>query len=121
MGTYTVGHLWAFRKANEAPASSEDFLLLNILVFLLLLLLFAFQANPSNALESRQAGDPIIIQVIQLDHANAENLASVLAPLFSKEVQIIAYSPTNSLIIKGKKSLVKKLVKIIKGNHYPNQ
>ena len=87
--------------------------------FFIWISLFSFHADVSNAQEPRQFGDPIVIQVIQLDHANAENLASVLAPLFPKEVQIIAYSPTNSLIIKGKKSLVKELVKIIKGNSHP--
>jgi type II secretory pathway component GspD/PulD (secretin) len=86
--------------------------------FLVLLFLLSFHPSISKAQETREIGDPIIIQVIQLDYANAENLASVLAPLFPKEVQIIPYSPTNSLIIKGKRSLVKKLVKIIKGNSY---
>ena len=86
---------------------------------LIFLYLSSFHTNNSNAQEARQFGDPIVIQVIQLDHANAEHLASVLAPLFPKEVQIIPYSSTNSLIIKGRKSLVKKLVKIIKGNSYP--
>ena len=91
----------------------------NILGFFILIFLLSFHVDASNAQEVRQFGDPIVIQVIHLDHANAEDLASVLAPLFPKEVQIIAYSSTNSLIIKGKKSLVGKLIKIIKGNSYP--
>ena len=86
---------------------------------LLLIFLFSVHANPSIAQDAGKFGDPIVIQIVHLDHANAENLASVLAPLFPKDVQIIPYPPTNSLIIKGKKSLVKKLVKIIKGNSYP--
>ena len=88
-------------------------------VILLLIFLFAFLSDPLNAQEARQLGDPIVIEVIQLDHADAENLASALAPLFPKQVKIIPYSPTNSLVIKGRKSLVKKLVKIIKGSSYP--
>jgi type II secretory pathway component GspD/PulD (secretin) len=90
--------------------------------FSILLFLISFHVDPSNAQEAGQFGDLIVIQVVQLDHANAENLARTLAPLFPKEVQIIPYSPTNSLIIKGKKSLVKELVRIIKGNSYqPNK
>ena len=91
----------------------------NTLGFSILISLILFLTDASNAQDTGQLGDPIVIQVIELDHANAEDLASTLAPLFPKEVQIIAYSPTNSLIIKGKKSLVKKLIKIIKGNSYP--
>ena len=86
--------------------------------FSILVFLLSFHTDVSDAQEARQIGDPRIIQIVQLDHANAEYLASVLAPLFPKEVQIIPYSPTNSLIIKGKKSLVEELVKIIKGNSY---
>jgi len=90
-----------------------------IIGFLTLFLLLSFHANLSNAQDARQIGDPVIIRVIQLEHANAEDLARALAPLFPKQVQIIAYSRTNTLIIKGKKSLVNKLVEIIKGNSNP--
>ncbi len=64
----------------------------------------------------RPLRDPIVIEVINLDYADAEYLASVLAPLLSKEGQVLAYRPTNSLIVKDRASLVKRLVKIIKGN-----
>ena len=59
--------------------------------------------------------DRVVIQVIQLDWADADNLASVLAPLLSPEGRIVAYSRTNSLIIKDRASVVKRLVEIIKG------
>ena len=59
--------------------------------------------------------DPIIIQMVQLEYADAEALAEVLRPFLSKEGRITAYGPNNSLIIKDKKSIVKELVKIIKG------
>jgi general secretion pathway protein D len=62
-----------------------------------------------------QRKDRIVIQVIQLDYADAENLAKVLAPLLSPEGRIVAYSRTNSLLIKDRASVVKKLVEIIKG------
>jgi len=75
--------------------------------------------HPSYAQGERPLGDPIVIQVLYLDYADAEHLASVLAPLLSKEGRVVAYRPTNCLIIKDRASLVKKLVKIIKGNPDP--
>ena len=59
--------------------------------------------------------DPIIIQIIELDHADADDLARVLTPFLSKDGRITAYGPTNSLIIKDRKSIVRELVKVIKG------
>ncbi|MBT8364762.1 MAG: hypothetical protein KJP23_08660 [Deltaproteobacteria bacterium] len=59
--------------------------------------------------------DPSVIQIIELDHANAEDLAKVLAPFLSKDGRITAYGPTNSLIIKDRKSIVRELVRVIKG------
>ena len=76
-------------------------------------------SHPSFAQESKQAGDPIVIQVIQLEHAEAQHLASVLAPFLTKEGRIVADSHTNSLIIRDRKSRVEKLVRIIKGGSDP--
>lgn len=92
---------------------------INKMGLLLYIFFFSIHADPLNAQQLRPFGDPIVIQVVQLDHANAEDLARALAPLFPNEVQIIPYGPTNSLILKGKRSLVDKLVKIIKGDSYP--
>ena len=61
----------------------------------------------------------MVIQIIHLDYADAEYLASVLAPLLSMDGRVVAYRPTNSLIIKDRASLVKTLVKIIKGDPDP--
>lgn len=55
------------------------------------------------------------ICMIQLEHADAANLASVLAPLLSPEGNIAAYRPTNTLIIKDRAYIVDMLAKIIKG------
>ena len=71
-----------------------------------------------HAQEPRFIREPIVIHVLQLDHADAEQLASVLAPFLSKRGRIVAYRPTNSLIIKERKSVVEALVKIVKGNSY---
>ena len=63
--------------------------------------------------------EPMVIKVIRLDHADAAELASVLRPLLTKDGRITAYSPTNMLIIRDKKSLVEQLVKLIKGTEAP--
>jgi type II secretory pathway component GspD/PulD (secretin) len=60
--------------------------------------------------------DPIVIQIVELDYADAEDLARVLTPFLSKDGTIAAYGPTNSLIIKDRKSVVRELVRVIKGS-----
>ena len=70
----------------------------------------------SCAQEETPLKDPIVIEVIQLDYADAEHLATVVTPLLSEEGRVVAYAPANALIIKDRASLVKKLIKIIKGN-----
>ena len=86
-------------------------------IFLLALLLFMplIHLHSSYAQGERPLEDPIVIQVIELDYADAEYLASILAPLLSMEGRVVAYRPTNSLIIKDRASIVKSLVEIIKG------
>ncbi len=59
--------------------------------------------------------DPIIIQIVELDHADAETLAKLLQPFLSKDGRITAYGPGNVLIIKDRISIVAELVKVIKG------
>ena len=83
---------------------------------LALVLLGLLYAHSVHAQEPRFIREPIVVRVLQLDYADAEQLASVLAPFLSKEGQIVPYKPTNCLIIKDRKSVVEALVKIIKGN-----
>lgn len=64
-------------------------------------------------------GDPVIIEVVKLDYADAEHLATVLSPLLTKEGTILPYKPTNSLIIKDRASVVKQLIALIKGTSDP--
>lgn len=59
--------------------------------------------------------EPIVIKIVQLEHADAEQLAEVLKPFLSKDGTITPYGPANSLIIKDRKSIVRELVKVIKG------
>jgi general secretion pathway protein D len=68
---------------------------------------------------SRQNIEPIVVKVIHLDHADAKQLASVLSPLLTKDGTITAYSPTNTLIIRDRKSLVEQLARVIKGESVP--
>ena len=82
-----------------------------VLMFLSSLLLFpsAYAQNQT------PQEDRIVIKVIELDYADADHLAAVLAPLLSAKGRIVAYSRTNSLIIRDRASIVKMLVEIIKG------
>ena len=80
----------------------------------MLLLIPLIHLHPSYAQEAKPSRDPIVIQVINFDYADAEHLASVLASLLSMDGRVVAYKPTNSLIIKDRASLVKRLVEIIK-------
>jgi general secretion pathway protein D len=68
----------------------------------------AQQKQPS--LEER-----VVVCMIRLEHADAENLASVLKPFLSPQGSIVAYAPTNTLIIRDRASIVDMLAEIIKG------
>ena len=76
-------------------------------------------AQPLIAQQSATPGDPIIIQIIELEYADAEQLAETLKPLLSPQGRISAWGPSNSLIIKDRKSIVEALVKVIKGKLEP--
>ena len=72
-----------------------------------------------NAQQSAIPGDPIVIRIIELEYADAEQLAETLKPLLSPQGRITAYGPSNSLIIKDRKSIVEALVEVIKGKLEP--
>ena len=95
--------------------------MLRLFVFSLFMLFLYACPNRSHTQEASPYRDPIVIQIIHLDYADADHLASVLAPLLSKQGRVVAYSPTNTLIIKDRASIVKKLVKIIKGKPARNR
>ena len=71
------------------------------------------------AQESPLPGDSIVIQIIELEYADAEQLAKTLEPLLSPQGRITAYGPNNSLLIKDRKSIVEALVRVIKGTSEP--
>ena len=76
-------------------------------------------AQPLWAQESPLLQDPIVLRIIELDYADAEQLAITLRPLLSPRGRITAYEPNNSLIIKDRKLIVEALVKVIKGTSEP--
>ena len=79
---------------------------------ILLLLIFLSMAD-TGQLYSYQ--ERVIICMVPLEHADAEQLADTLAPFLSPQGKISAYSPTNTLIIKDHPSVVRMLIKVIKG------
>jgi len=88
-------------------------------IYALPVILVLICAQPLFAQASALSGDPIIIQIIELEYADAEQLAKTLEPLLSPGGRITFYQPTNSLIIKDRKSIVEALVKVIKGTSKP--
>jgi len=69
----------------------------------------------SSAQTEKSSGERIVVCMIQLEHADAEELAAVLQPLLSPAGSIVPYRPTNTLIIKDRASVVEKLSTVIKG------
>lgn len=61
------------------------------------------------------SGEQLVVCMIQLEHADAENLATVLKPFLSPQGSLSAYAPTNTLIIKDRFSIVNMLAEVIKG------
>jgi general secretion pathway protein D len=58
--------------------------------------------------------DRIITQLVPLRHASANDLRGLLTPMVSKESQIVAYQPTNTLIITDYASNIRRLQALIK-------
>ena len=84
------------------------------LIFVSVSVAFTFHiaASQSPSLPENQ----IILCLLPLDHANAEELAAVLIPFLSSSGTIAPYTPTNTLIIKDKTSIVRMLIKAVKGS-----
>ena len=83
--------------------------------YVLPIILLLSSAHSLWAQGSSMPGDPVITRIIELEYADAEQLAKTLQPFLSPQGRITAYGPTNSLIIKDRKSIVEALVKVIKG------
>ena len=60
-------------------------------------MLLLFLANLSHAREPSYRTEPIVIQVIDLDHADADHLALILRPFLTKDGKIIARSKVHKI------------------------
>ena len=83
-----------------------------LLTKILLPLIFLSTTNAGQLYSYQERG---IICMVQIEHADAEQLTDVLTPFLSPQGKIGVYSPTNTLIIKDQPSVVKMLIKVIKG------
>ena len=84
-------------------------------VFLILLLVLLTPGFSRAQEKTTSSGERIIVCMIQLEHADAEHLATVLKPFLSPEGRIVFYKTTNTLIIKDRAPVVNMLAEIIKG------
>ena len=64
--------------------------------------------------QSKPGSEAMITQVINLDHAEAAQLRTILVPLASRHAYITAHSETNSLVITDAASNVRRLTKIVR-------
>lgn len=76
---------------------------------------WAFTFHTTAAQKPPIPDNRVIMCLLPLDHANAEELSGVLAPFLSPSGTIAPYPPTNSLIIKDRVSVVRSFIKVIKG------
>jgi hypothetical protein len=72
-------------------------------------------AQPGFAGQEGLGGERIVFCMIQLEYADAGELAVVLEPFLSPAGTIATYGPTNTLIIRDRLSIVDQLSTVIKG------
>ena len=77
-------------------------------VFLILLLVLLTPGFSQAREKTTSSGGRVIVCMIQLEHADAEHLASVLKPFLSPEGRIVPYKPTNTMIIKDRAPVVNR-------------
>jgi type II secretory pathway component GspD/PulD (secretin) len=78
--------------------------------------LILFPASFSLARMEKEPGERIVVCMIQLEHADAEELAAILQPMLSSAGSIVPYKPTNTLIIRDRASAVEQLSIVITGS-----
>ena len=81
----------------------------------LVLTIEAILSGLSVAQSEKPPGGRLVVCMIQLEHADAEYLASVLKPFLSSEGSLTPYKPTNTLIIRDREPVVNMLSEVIKG------
>ena len=85
------------------------------LIFVLLLIVLMVLPRATTAQKGKTPTARLVVCMIQLDHADAEYLATVLKPFLSPDGSLTPYAPTNTLIIKDRQRVVNMLSEIIKG------
>jgi len=100
---------------NQARAKMRRPFLIVFIILTLVLVLNSF----SVAQRAKPSGGRIIVCIVQLEHADAEYLASVLKPFLSPEGSLVPYVQTNALIIKDREPVVNMLTELIKGKPCP--
>ena len=84
--------------------------------YLILVLIFLpVFSDISIVQQEKPPGGRIVVCMIQLEHADAEYLASVLKPFLSSEGSLTPYKPTNTLIIRDREPVVNMLSEVING------
>ncbi|WP_025323930.1 type II secretion system secretin GspD [Deferrisoma camini] len=63
--------------------------------------------------EGAEPGERFVTRLLPLKFVQAETVAGILAPLVSKDSSVVAYAPTNTLILTDSLSNIERLVKII--------
>jgi type II secretory pathway component GspD/PulD (secretin) len=84
------------------------------IIFIILTLTFVLHGL-SIAQKAKPVGGRMVVCVVQLEHADAEYLASILKPFLSPEGSIVPYAATNILIIEDRQPVVDMLTKLIEG------
>lgn len=63
---------------------------------------------------SRQSGDQLVTQVVQINNVNATQLVPILRPLVAQQGHLAAYAETNVLIVSDRASNIRRISQIIK-------
>ena len=85
------------------------------LIFVLLPIVLPVLPSTSDAQKEKTPTGRLVVCMIQLDHADAEYLATILKPFLSPDGSLTPYAPTNTLIIKDRQAVVNMLSEVIKG------
>lgn len=108
MKSFPAAH-WRPRGRLNEGLCLTTFLRLAFLLFLLALL------GTAGGQSAAAQDNRMMVCLLTLEHADAAQLVSVLSPLLSPHGTITAYPPTNTLVIKDRSSVVRLLVKAVKG------
>ena len=73
----------------------------------------ALEIHEGKEADSVKVDEKMITQIIPLEYALAEELRNLFTPLISKDGAIIAYKPTNHLVITERASNIHRLLKIV--------